>query len=466
MGHVATGKTSLLDRIRRSDVQGGEAGGITQQIGATFFPLDILKGQTKVLNESFGLEYKIPGLLVIDTPGHESFGNLRNRGSTLCDIAILVVDLMHGLEAQTIESLKMLRKKKTPFIVALNKVDRIYGWEAHKNTPIRDTLATQNEMAMREFESRTRETITAFNEQGLNAALYWENPDYKSYVSLVPTSAHTGEGIPDLLLLLTQLTQSRMLDRLMWYNFVQSTVLEVKVIEGLGTTVDVILLNGTLKKGDTIVLAGLNGPIVSQVRALLTPNHGKEMRVARDFVHYDEVNEAMGVKIAAMGVESAIAGTPLLVCDSADNLEDLKEEVMEDLSQIEQSLKKEGRGVFVQASTLGSLEALLEFLRTLDPPIPVSGFNIGPIHKRDVMQASIMLEHKEEYATILAFDVPVTRDAKNLAEELGVRIFTAEIIYHLFDQFTKYLEDLALARKQAAAGDASKNNILWNCCVI
>ena len=278
MGHVDTGKTKLLDKIRHTNVQEGEAGGITQQIGATQFSRETLVTQTLCMQAIAPFEIKIPGLLIIDTPGHESFTNLRSRGSSLCDIAILVIDLMHGLEPQTIESINLLKRGRTPFIVALNKVDRCYGWKTMPDCPIRDAIAVQDENCKLEFKDRADRAILALNEQGLNAKLYWENDDLGSTVSLCPTSAVTGEGVPDLIRTLITLTQERLTEKIMYCDALQCTVLEVKVIEGLGHTVDVALVNGTLNVGDTIVVSTMEGPVVTVIKALLTPPPNREMR--------------------------------------------------------------------------------------------------------------------------------------------------------------------------------------------
>ncbi|KAI0676694.1 hypothetical protein C8Q78DRAFT_1141729 [Trametes maxima] len=456
LGHVDTGKTKLLDKIRQTNVQEGEAGGITQQIGATYFPVEAIQTKTAVLNKDGKQEYKIPGLLIIDTPGHESFTNLRSRGSSLCNIAILVVDIMHGLEQQTLESLRLLRDRKTPFIVALNKIDRIYGWEPTPDNDFRSSLAMQKRSVQRQFEDMVQKITLAFAEQGLNAVLYYDNKNFARNVSIVPTSAVTGEGVPDMIMLLVNLTQQRMSDRLMYLSELECTVLEVKVIEGLGTTIDVVLSNGILHEGEKIVVCGLNGPIVTQIRALLTPQPLRELRIKSQYVHHKEVKAALGVKIVAPDLEKAIAGSRLLVCGPDDDEEDLMDEIMSDLTTLLNSIDKSGRGVCVQASTLGSLEALLDFLKS--SKIPVSGINIGPVHKKDVMRAATMLEKAKELACILCFDVTVDKDAERLAEEMGIRLFKADIIYHLFDAFTAYNQEIVEAKRKDAAPQA-----VWPC---
>uniref|UniRef100_A0A8C0VFH7 Eukaryotic translation initiation factor 5B n=1 Tax=Cyanistes caeruleus TaxID=156563 RepID=A0A8C0VFH7_CYACU len=395
LGHVDTGKTKILDKLRHTHVQDSEAGGITQQIGATNVPLEAINEQTKMVKNFDRENIKIPGMLIIDTPGHESFSNLRNRGSSLCDIAILVVDIMHGLEPQTIESINLLKSKKCPFIVALNKIDRLYDWKKSPDTDVAVTLKKQKKNTKDEFEERAKAIIVEFAKQGLNAALFYENKDPRTFVSLVPTSAHTGDGMGSLIALLVELTQTMLTKRLAECQELRAQVMEVKALPGMGTTIDVILINGRLREGDTIIVPGVEGPIVTQIRGLLLPPPMKELRV--------------------------------------------KDELIHELKQTLNAIKLEEKGVYVQASTLGSLEALLEFLKTSE--VPYSGINIGPVHKKDVMKASVMLEHDPQYAVILAFDVRIERDAQEMADSLGVRIFSAEIIYHLFDAFTKYRQD-------------------------
>merc|ERR1712238_251894 len=394
--------------------------------GATYFEKKTLEIQTAKLNATESFDIKIPGMLVIDTPGHESFANLRSRGSSLCDVAILVVDLMHGLEQQTIESLNMLRKKKVPFVVALNKIDRCYAWKTRKDTPIRDALEEQQEGTISEFRSRSSEAKLQLAEQGINSNLYWEMGDddwcNSDFIPLVPTSAITGEGVQDVLMLLCQMSQRKISKKLMWCANLEATVLEVKAIDGLGMTVDVLGVNGYIREGDKAVFCTLDGPIVTEIRGLLTPPPSREMRVKSEYIHHKEIKGAIGVKGIGNNLDKVMAGTPVMVVGPNDEEEDIKAEVMSDLSNLESKLSTDRVGVLVQASTLGALEALLQFLREdTQPPIPVSAIGIGTIHKRDVTKISIM---------------------------------TADIIYHLFDQFTKFMDELTAKRREEAVAIA------------
>ncbi|GFN74730.1 eukaryotic translation initiation factor 5b-like, partial [Plakobranchus ocellatus] len=446
LGHVDTGKTKILDKLRRTNVQDGEAGGITQQIGATNVPREAIQDKTKMCKEFAKQELKLPGLLIIDTPGHESFSNLRVRGTSLCDIAILVIDIMHGLEPQTIESINLLKERKTPFVVALNKIDRLYQWKPQPMADVQNTLKKQTPHTKAEFDERTQQVIVQLAQEGLNAALFYENKNPKEYISLVPTSAHSGDGMGNLVALICELCQTMLPKRLMYSTNLQAVTMEVKAITGMGTTIDVILINGSINEGDTVVMAGTEGPIVTPIRGLLMPQPMKELRVKNQYEHHKTVKAAQGVKIIAKDMEKALAGLPLYVAHDNDEKEYYKEEVAAVLKDTLESIKVQERGVFVQASTLGSLEALLEFLRTSE--IPYAGISIGPVHKKDIMKASVMLEHDSQYAVILAFDVKVEREAQELADNLGVRIFTADIIYHLFDAFIKYRDELKRKRQE------------------
>ncbi|XP_068165716.1 eukaryotic translation initiation factor 5B isoform X2 [Antennarius striatus] len=445
LGHVDTGKTKILDKLRHTHVQDGEAGGITQQIGATNVPKEAIEEQTKMVKNFSKEDLKIPGMLIIDTPGHESFSNLRNRGSSLCDIAILVVDIMHGLEPQTLESINLLKEKKCPFIVALNKVDRLYDWKKSPETDIATTLKKQKKNTKDEFDERVKVAVVKFAEQGFNAALFFENEDPRTFVSMVPTSAHSGDGMGNLIALLVELTQTLLARRLAHCDELRAQVMEVKALPGMGTTIDVILINGCLREGETIIVPGVDGPIVTQIRGLLLPPPLKELRVKNQYEKHKEVSTAQGVKILGKDLEKTLAGLPLLVAHKDDEIPVLRDELIRELKHTLSSIKLEEKGVYVQASTLGSLEALLEFLRT--SKVPYAGINIGPVHKKDVMKASTMLEHDLQYAVILAFDVKVEKEGQEMADSLGVRIFSAEIIYHLFDAFTKYREDYKKAKQ-------------------
>lgn len=458
LGHVDSGKTKLLDKIRQSNVQGGEAGGITQQIGATFFPMGEIINKVKCLyTKAKSPNYLLPGLLVIDTPGHESFTNLRQRGSSMCNIAILVINILSGIEKQTYESIKILKRSKTPFIVALNKIDRLYGWKSTESGSSKTGLAKQLQNVKMEFKDRLDKVMLQLSEEGLNSALCWENKNTSKYVSIVPVSALTGEGIPDLLDLLVQLTQSKMASTLTYKDEVNCTVLEVKVVEGLGTVVDVILSSGELEENQKIALYGMSGAIKTTIRSILTPQPMAELRVKCPFIAHKKIKAALGARIVAPNMEKAVAGSRVIVLKDSDD-ESAISGLISDFDNLLKNISTDKRGVCVQASSLGSLEALIAFLKASD--VPIIGINIGPVRKKDVIRASTTLESAPEYAQILAFDVPIDKDAQLLANELNVKISKQNVIYHLFDEFTKYIEDIK-KKKQ----DEMKHEFVYPCIV-
>jgi translation initiation factor 5B len=458
MGHVDTGKTKLLDKIRRSNVQANEAGGITQQIGATYFPVETLRNITRFFAQKYKLEYKLPGLLIIDTPGHESFSNLRSRGSSLCDIAILVVDIMHGIEKQTIESINLLRAKKTFFVIALNKIDQLSDWKPQPGANWQNTWPKQSKHAQDHFKTRLGIALKEFMEQSMNAKPYYELKlsQKLEYFPIVPTSAISGEGIPDLLMLCQYLTQTRMSENLAAKDELQCTVLEVKVEEGTGVTLDVILVNGSLHVNDTIVVAGLNGPIVTKIRALLTPEPLHELRVHSQYIHHDVIHAAMGCKVAAPNLDGAVAGSELFVANTEDEVDNCMERVTADVAKTLKQVDTSGEGVLVQASTLGSLEALICHMSRGDVNMKISQLAIGPVHKKDIMAIARMADRAPQYAVVLAFNVPVTPEARAAAAENKVTIFEAEIIYNLTDAYARFLADL---KKRDVA--AARAKVTW-----
>jgi len=447
MGHVDTGKTTFLDNIRSTNVQDGEAGGITQQIGATCLSRSSLVKKTKHLSPGI----KINGLLMIDTPGHEAFSNLRSRGSSICDMAVVIVDIVHGLEPQTIESIKMLVKAGTNFTIGLNKIDRLYGWKSFPDKSVKDILGAQDDNTISEFKTRVYGITGQLMEQGLNSKLYWENDSPEDTLSICPISAVSGEGIGDLLMNLIVYCQDRLTERITWKETLQCTVLESKETEGCGSTIDVILVNGHLNHGDRIAVSTLDGPIVTTIRSLLTPPPDKESRVKSEYVQYKQIKGSMGVKIVAHNLNKVIPGTPLMVVTNDSDEEQIKINVQYDLENITM-LQLDQEGVTVHASTLGALEALLQFLKKdCDPPIPVSQATIGTIYKKDLLKTSLWIEKgKPEYATVLAFDVKIDKEAEEYAKNNDVNVFTADIIYHLFDKFKKYMEGVVEKQKKEA----------------
>jgi len=441
LGHVDHGKTSLLDEIRGSAVIEGEAGAITQHIGATAVPLDVISDISGRLVDPD--DFDLPGLLFIDTPGHHSFSTLRARGGALADIAILVVDVNDGFQPQTLEAIDILKRTQTPFIVAANKVDTTPGWNPNPDTPIQESMDGQSKNATDRLNEALYEIIGELSDQGFSADMYWRVQNFQRNVGVVPVSAKTGEGIPDLLAVLMGLSQRYMKDE-MEIDVAgpgAGTVLEVKDERGFGTTLDVVLYDGTVRKGDTIVVGGVEDPIVTEVRALLQPRPLAEIRTEKRFEQVDEVVAAAGVKIAAPDLDDAMAGAPVRVVRNRP-VEEVIADVEAEIAEIEVETVEEG--VVVKADTLGSLEAIADALEEAE--IPVVRAEVGDVAPRDIAVASTANDPKHE--VILAFNVDVLADAEKRAREQDVRIFEQDVIYQLVEDYEEFVEGIERAQQE------------------
>jgi len=438
LGHIDTGKTLLLDQIRKSSVQAREAGGITQHIGASFFPVDTLTEICKPLLESLKGEVQIPGLLVIDTPGHEAFANLRKRGGGTADIAILVIDILKGFEAQTYECIDILKARKTPFLVAANKIDRLPGWISKPNEPFLASYQSQDPYARQDIDNRLYTIMGTFSRLTFRAERYDKVSDFTQTVAIVPVSAKTGEGIPELLAVLIGLTQQYLRARLqVTAGPAKGTVLEVKEEPGLGITINAIIYDGMLQKGDTIVVGGKEKPIVTKIRAVLLPKPLDEIRDPRDkFSSVDVVSAAAGVKIAAPNLEDSLAGAPLYVVPHENRIEEYVKSVSEEVEKLRIAIDIDG--VVLKTDTLGSLEAIAESLRRNNIPIRLA--DVGDVSKRDIMEAAVVREGEPLYGVILAFNVKTLPDAEEEAKNRGVLIFQHNIIYHLIDSYIQWMK--------------------------
>ncbi|MEM1677021.1 MAG: translation initiation factor IF-2 [Nitrososphaerota archaeon] len=439
LGHVDHGKTSLLDKMRGTLVAMREAGGITQHIGASLFPLDAVIETCRTLLGEVKIEkLKIPGLLFIDTPGHAAFANLRKRGGSVADLAILVIDIIQGVQEQTRECIQLLKSRRTPFVVAANKIDLIPGWKQRELAPFTKTFELQNKYTQEELEKRIYELIGELSFYGFRADLYTRIRDFTKTLAIIPVSAKTGEGIPDLLLVLLGLAQAYMTDKLkLSTGPAEGVVLEVMEEEGLGHTVNAIIDNGVLKVGDRIALMGLDGPFTTRIKALLMPKPLDEMRDPRDrFKRVENVVAAVGVKIVAEDLEKCLAGSPLYVIPSPEKEQEIMEKVKSEVQDIIISTDK--IGVVIKADTLGSLEAAMLYLR--ERGVPIRRADIGEVSKRDIVEAEIVRMKDELKGVVLAFNVKIDPDLEVEANSKGIRIFKDSVLFRLVNAYLEWVE--------------------------
>ena len=429
-GHVDHGKTSILDSLRSTSVQETEKGGITQKISFTSYPAEQLK-KTCPLIESSGIKLDIPGFLLIDTPGHAAFTNLRKRGGSLADLAVLVIDINEGIKLQTAEVIQILKHNKTPFLIALNKIDNISGWRTNLKMGLKENIESQAMNIQNTFNERYMTLIGSLNSYGFDSDLYYNITDFTKKIALVPCSARTQQGIPELIMMLCGLSQKYLVNKLELGKDAKGVVLEIKK-ERSGNYAETILYDGQLKKSDQIALSNLDGkPLITKIRVLeeIEPLSAK-------FKPKEMVYASTGLRMQLVEKDEIFSGMPFEIYKN--NLEELKEKFKKQLSESVNSLL-EKQGIIAKADSLGSLEALLFLLKQNNIPVLKAG--IGSIKKTDIVSAKANIEINELNAVILGFNVAIDEEAGILLKEEKIKVLTNEVIY-------KLIEDAVEFRKQ------------------
>ena len=434
MGHVDHGKSTILDMIRGTEVVSREAGGITQHIGATDVPIETIY---KLCGPLIGdHKFSVPGLLFIDTPGHYSFVTLRTRGGALADLAVLVIDINEGMKPQTIESINILKKFRTPFLIAANKIDLIPGWRHEEWKTFSEAVAAQDPRVAAELEEKIYNLSgKIFDKCGLSADRFDKITDFTKTVAMVPISGKYGEGLPDLLLMLVGLAQRFLGEDLRTEEGPgEGTVLEVKEERGIGTAIDSIIYRGTIKVGDQIVVSSVKDePIVAKIKGLQRPRPLDEIRdPTQRFERAKEVSAAAGIRIIAQGLETAMAGGSIRVVKG--NLEELKDEIRKE-SQIKVELAAEG--IIVRGDAIGSLEAFAFEAKQDD--LPIRKIDIGNVTRKDVVEASHFADPL--HRAIFAFNVDINEDAKSEALSSGIKIFENDVMYRLLEDYRTWCKE-------------------------
>jgi len=459
-GHTDVGKTSLLDNLRQTTVQKHEVGGITQQLGATLLARETIIKRTCLINPTNEKTYKIPGLLLVDTPGHEVFSNLRQKGVKLADIAIVIIDIVHGLEPQTKESIKLLVDSKTPFIFALNKIDRLYGFKDINSLPIDQIIRCQDENVQGEFNTRFDKIRTQIMELGINCELAWDNNSPEDTISIVPISAVTGHGIPDLIDYIIRYSQNILQDQIIWKPDLDCMIMEQTNTDGYGFTIDCIIKNGQISRGDIIRVQTSGGTILTQIKSLLTIPSNRDSKYTTQLISNDSVKGANGVKIYAHGFEKALPGTSITLGTREEFEKFTQGNSQLDMNMSEEpqtnSIQLNSKGIGIFTSTYGSLEALNQLIRSdKDLPIPtqISYTSVGTVMKKDlekILLMNVVTDGLKENMCVLAFEVKVDPQALTYAKDNSIIIFQDQTIYRLFNQYKEYFIKVYGERKLEA----------------
>lgn len=436
MGHVDAGKTSLLDSIRQTSIASNEAGGITQQIGATFISKDFIQTKTKKIKGKFSTdELNIPGFLMIDTPGHEAFFKLRERGTSMCDIAILAIDIFEGIQPQTKEVIELLKKSKIPFVIAATKLDRVWGWKSLKDSIIRKSFRSQSKTSQNSFEGYIESLKIDLNKEGIKSEFYFKNKNPQKIHSIIPVCSLHNEGISDLMAFISYIATNLMNKKLITKEKLKASIMEVFYDKKIGWIMDVIIVNGIVSIGDTVIVPSLNDSsfIEIKIKNILLPSLTTEMDKSKSWKSYSSVQGACGVRIIANDLKNVIAGGHLYSTKDYP-IDKAIEKASQEVSNLFDELPKNESGVILMAETLGALEASSYLL--VKEKIPVKHYQIGKISEKLLDHLAIMMDNQVENNKVILYFGKISTDKK--VSNKNLTLIHNEVIYQLIEKYHKF----------------------------
>ena len=451
MGHVDAGKTSLMDMLRGgTKVQANEAGGITQSISCSMIPIETVEPHVKVIEGKFKTDnIIIPGLLMIDTPGHMSFNIMRERGSSLCDIAIVVIGLHEGIKPQTIESIEMLKSKKVPFIIAMSKLDMLDGYNKTNDLSLQQALRKQSKETINYMESYIEDLKYDLSKLNITAEFYHRNKKPNSVYSIVPVSSKTKEGLSDILALLVYIAQNMMNNKLIITNSINCTTMEC-IQEDNMWVIDVILKNGYINIGDKFAVAGDDGEKLITVRNMYSHNLDK-------LVPIDIAKPSAGIRLICSNAEGTYTGVHLY--NANENEEKALEMARTEMKEYWSRYKMADNGIVIMAPTFGELDAMYNVYT--DNNIPIRQMLVGKIKERHIkrllttMNKIRLQQDMKEYRCIIYFDdiMPMVYDEyiKLLTDDKSqpcCHLICDPVVFRGLDLWLKYKEICITERKQ------------------
>jgi len=455
VGHVDAGKTSLLDRLRNTNIQEKEVGGITQHIGSTFFPIETIENRCSSIKGKFEVICNIPGILMIDTPGHSEFQSLRDVGTSICDLGILIIDIEESIQEQTKEAIKLLKEKKIPFVVAVTKLDKINGWKTTKSPNLREALKEQSKDMSMMLMAKLEDIKYDLSKEDINAEFYFKNSNPKQIYSIVPVSSKTGEGIADLLALLVYTAQNWMLKKILYQDKVSCTIMESKYDKYNGYTIDVILNNGTINIGDKFVVSTITGPNICTVRNLLIPSALTQLGKKTNWDYKDSVRASIGCKIIGSNLDGAYPGTHLFPIKtsgtsagaSTSTEADAINNANQEINDVWKSYDFISPGVFIGTQTFGELDAGYSIFQKAG--INVAGAYIGePSNKFiDLILMKTEADTLPENRIYLYFGAFNNTDIFEYAKKNNITLLSSEVIYKLVELYKIEKEKMIKARQ-------------------